>query len=248
MIGAILGAAIPAIASLWGAHKQNQENKKEAEKQRQFQAEQAASTAQRGVQDFIKAGLNPALAYGSQAPAMQGSKAEIGNAVEGAVSGAKQWRLATEQLALQRAETASKLETEATSRALMRAQGGREFSQAALTDAQRASTVQQMTFGLQNQPGLLRTITAQAIQNELGIPAARNAATLEMFLANNPRALAMRQGPYATGAAMAVDAGNAMNSATAWARETSRRLKESFNPNPDYGKYFSDSFKKRFKQ
>lgn len=73
-------AAIPylisAILQVVGQVYQNQSNKREAEKNRQFQANQSATAYQRGVADLRAAGLNPLLAGGGgQASTPAGSQA-----------------------------------------------------------------------------------------------------------------------------------------------------------------------------
>lgn len=83
-IGGMVGGAI-------GQHETNAANAEQAELNRQFQANQSATSYQRAVQDMQKAGLNPMLAYsqgGASTPG--GSTATMGNVVSAGVSTAQQ--------------------------------------------------------------------------------------------------------------------------------------------------------------
>jgi hypothetical protein len=86
----MLGAAIAGgAASLIGGLLGNRARRKEAEKNRQFQADMSGSAWQRAVKDMEAAGLNPALAYG-QGPASTpgGSMAAQEDVISPAVSSA----------------------------------------------------------------------------------------------------------------------------------------------------------------
>ncbi|QXP44195.1 MAG: DNA pilot protein [Arizlama microvirus] len=106
LLGAIAAPLISGAASLFGQQSANKANAKqaadamrfsaaEAEKNRKFQAEQSASSWQRGVKDMAAAGLNPALAYekgGASSPsgsAASGVQAHMGSSGGAAVSGAE---------------------------------------------------------------------------------------------------------------------------------------------------------------
>lgn len=104
---AALGAPlISGAASFFGQQSANKANAKqaadamrfssaEAEKNRKFQAEQSASSWQRGVKDIASAGLNPALAYekgGASSPSgssASGVQAHMGSAGGAGASGAE---------------------------------------------------------------------------------------------------------------------------------------------------------------
>ena len=102
--GAAIGASLTGIASAKGASDANKQsvqmannqmafNASEAEKNRQFQAEQRATSYQAAVQDLQAAGLNPMLAYTnggaantSGAQASYNSIPQITNKVQAALS------------------------------------------------------------------------------------------------------------------------------------------------------------------
>ncbi len=73
--------------------QQHRRNKREAQKDRDFQERMSSSAYQRGAKDMEDAGLNPALMYGggaSSASTPGGSKADIDKGTGGVVSSALQ--------------------------------------------------------------------------------------------------------------------------------------------------------------
>lgn len=91
MLGAIGKAAswlIPSILSAGGALKQQSTSRAIAREQMAFQERMASTQAQRSKEDFLKAGLNPALAYGTQAASPSGASAQAENVLGAGVSSA----------------------------------------------------------------------------------------------------------------------------------------------------------------
>lgn len=92
MLGALLGAALPAAINYFGQKDTNAKNMELGQKQMDFQERMSGTAHQREVKDLIAAGLNPILSAtgGSGASSPSGSMPHVGNALGAAVSGAKQ--------------------------------------------------------------------------------------------------------------------------------------------------------------
>lgn len=88
MIGA---AAIGAAANLFGQRKANRINVEEAQKTRDFQAEERRTSWQVAVEDMRRAGINPAVAYSRGGAAVPGgATARVDSETEAGVATALQ--------------------------------------------------------------------------------------------------------------------------------------------------------------
>lgn len=98
------GALAGAIGGLFGQGLQNRANVRMAREQMRFQERMSNTAVRRAVQDYIAAGLNPALAYERGASSPAGSIAAIGNTLQAGISNAMQVRQLQQSLATQKAQ------------------------------------------------------------------------------------------------------------------------------------------------
>lgn len=184
-------AAIPLIAgvlSTGGDIYSAQQNRAEAERNRQFQERMSSTAVQRSVEDYKRAGLNPALAYDRSASSPGGAQATIGNPMSSGIASATQvaqvrqaMRIAENQDYRAGKMTAKQLE-------LLDAQEKRENTAALLNQAEERLKMQLFDFNRVAQPFTQRSMEADALLKAYLLPGAKNTAEFEDAIGRYTRA------------------------------------------------------------
>lgn len=177
------------LAGTWlagqGQRTANERNIGLAREQMHFQREMAHSAqafsermsntaAQRSAEDYRRAGLNPALAYGQSASSPQGVMAGGSQArVENVTASAYGVRQLQQAMDIAKADFAlRKRTTDAT---------------VSKTAAETKAINQSVDFEQANQPARLRLLEAQSLLQQLGLTGAENEAELEQWIQKNTK-------------------------------------------------------------
>lgn len=172
-----------------GQSDANRSNERMAREQMAFQERMSSTSAQRAVEDYTKAGLNPALAYDRPASAPVGAMSRAEDAIGKGISSAMSAKALQQSLEIAKAQSVADLELKQSQVARNAAEGATAIVQGDLLNTQRPlaaasiAEIQQRTqFSKAEQPFSLRQRTAQALLEELKIPGAQNVAEMERRL------------------------------------------------------------------
>lgn len=187
-IAAIIGGLLAAGGSAYASNR----NRQSVKDQMAFQERMSSTAAQRSVEDYRRAGLNPALAYERTASSPGGAATTFDDPLTKGISSAKDAALFIQELKQRDAVlNLTKEQTAGTMAANMR-----DTSSANLMEQQRVSEMVNRGFTVARQPHDLRTAAAQSILaeeqggltasqrrlSELAQPGARNTAAWETSL------------------------------------------------------------------
>lgn len=164
-----------SLLSTAGQIATNRSNAEEAARNREFQERMSSTAVQRSVQDYLAAGLNPALAYDKSESSPGGAQATIGNPLSDAaqtlLSSKAQRQQLEQQLLMNRSQ--------------MKAQGAaeqRDMSLSQLYETQRQEQIRATNFARTLEPAQQRLAQANSKLAELQIPEQQTSATSHQVL------------------------------------------------------------------
>lgn len=185
LIPSLVSAGVGLLASK-GQADANRANERMADKQMDFQERMSSTSAQRSVEDYTKAGLNPALAYDRPASAPAGAMSRAESSLEKGVSTALQARSLAQQLENMRTQNEVMKSQNAADLSLKKSQEMRNLQEGAtavvqgdLLSSQRRQIDQISGFRTIDQPFETRRKAALALLEEYGLAGARNVSGFE---------------------------------------------------------------------
>lgn len=152
------------ILGATGQANTNRQNRDMAREQMRFQERMSSTSAQRAVEDYRKAGLNPGLAYDRGASSPSGASATIGDSIGAGISSAQRAR-----------ETAAGIDAQKAATYAAMSQGNLAHENAQLIQQTR-------NFNAVLQPYQRSMAAADAMIKAASVPGASNQATLDKLL------------------------------------------------------------------
>lgn len=197
-----VGDAVTGIASaVLGAGGQKEANRanqamarermsfedEQARRQMEFQERMSSSAAQRSVEDFRKAGLNPALAYGTTASSPSGAsgsgaQAVAGNVAEAGMSSARSAVSLKQSMQIARAQSLADLRLKEAQTQEIGTRAATNMELGNLYHGQLQDTLLKTAAFRERQPADVRRAFAEALLSESAVPGAQNAAALSRRL------------------------------------------------------------------
>lgn len=177
----LLGAGL----GFWGSERRNKQEREAAREQMAFQERMSSTAAQRSMEDYQRAGLNPALAYSRTASTPGGAMPGVEDSISKSVSSGQQ-AVAFKQAIQQQKENIRLTQEQ---QAATRAANQRDTAASELSHTQAQKQFQDLVFASINQPLHTRMAAAEALITELQIPGAKNTADWETMVGKWGRAV-----------------------------------------------------------
>lgn len=148
-----LGDLVQGAGAIFGQHQANRTNVRLAREQMAFQERMSSTAAQRSREDFEKAGLNPALAYGTTASSPVGASARVEDVIGPGISSARASQMQRAQIDALKYQNNLTLQKMAESSSQTEA----NLEQARLALANRKAVDQRIQFERELQPYKVQT-------------------------------------------------------------------------------------------
>lgn len=172
-------AAAPFVMGALGVAGQdatNKANAKMAREQMDFQERMSSTAVQRSVEDYKKAGLNPALAYERSASSPGGASATMGNALEAGIANARTYSQNKQAMDIARQDLHMRSQQNQSILLLQDAQRAKTRMEERAIEAGTNNALETQAWNRMSQPYQLRLAGAEALLRELSIPYAENKA------------------------------------------------------------------------
>lgn len=174
----VLPVAAGALSTA-GTIYTNKQNIEQSDKQMEFQERMSNTSAQRAVEDYRKAGLNPALAYDRGASTPSGAAATIGDPINSGISTAMSTKERLQTMKFQAQTQEESLRQIRAQTDKTRVEGRLAEIQQEYVQNQARKMQQDINFARILQPATQRLAETDAILRSLQIPGAENDAEFE---------------------------------------------------------------------
>lgn len=158
----LITGILSAGAGIYGQERTNKQNIGLSREQMRFQERMSSTAAQRSVEDYRKAGLNPALAYDRSASSPTGTSTTIGDSIGAGVANAKSSLALRQQMDIARKTADADIK-------LKKAQEYQAVRAGDLSHQSSLSTQRDRDFQLMLQPFHFNQAAAQAMLTDAGL-------------------------------------------------------------------------------
>lgn len=173
---------VPALLSTAGTIFTNRGNRNIAQQQEHFQERMSSTSAQRAVEDYRKAGLNPALAYDRGASTPGGASTTLGDPMSAGVNSAQTAKALQQSMEIARHQSEADFALKREQAGAARSANVLGSSQAALADIQTQELKRVNDFNFKMQPHMRLQMIAQSLKEQYEVPGQKNTADFETKL------------------------------------------------------------------